>query len=132
MVANLQLQKLLLNPSFLRSSSPSSGWNVTAETGELAPHTLSSFSHSGNSQSDDISMGCFHGDGQRVLTPLISSVLIGSSLQEQTHLTMRTRKKTFSWVSSYSWWGGPLVGITQCDQQRTQRAALPDLSGLDG
>lgn len=43
-------------------------------------------------------MGCFHGDGQRVLTPLVSSVLIGSSLQEQTHLTTRTRKKTFSWM----------------------------------
>lgn len=50
-----------------------------------------------DSQCDDVSVGCFHGDGQRVLPSLVDSILIGSSLQQQTHLTVTANEKQ-QWV----------------------------------
>lgn len=65
-----------------------------------ANHTHRTRFLSQNSQRDDVSVGCFHGDGQRVLTRLVSSVLIGSSLQQQTHLTAATNEKQREYVIS--------------------------------
>lgn len=46
-----------------------------------------------HSQRDDVSVSSFHGNGQRVLSPLVHSVLIGSSLQQQTHLSTTASEK---------------------------------------
>lgn len=95
-----------------------------------------------NSQCDDVGVGCFHGDGQRVLTRLVSGVLIGSSPQEQTHLTARTNEKQPSVLVSSRWRESFISDVrnamarqwctTRCAQRWRQRAAPPDPSGPGG
>ena len=49
-----------------------------------------------DSQGNDVSVCRFHGDGQWVLAPLVCCILIGSSLQEQTHLSGPTNRSSLN------------------------------------
>lgn len=44
-----------------------------------------------DSQCDDVRVGCLNSDTKRVLPVLVDLHLRGSSLQEQTHLSVDTR-----------------------------------------
>ncbi len=94
------------------------------------------FTFSDDSQCDDVSVGCFHGDGQWVLSSLVYSVLIGSSLQQQTHLSTtanENQRRLFMLNLNRCVCVCVCVCVvTRCVQRWRQRAAPPGLAGLGG
>lgn len=80
-----------------------------------------------DSQCDNVGVGCFHGDGQRVLSSLINSVLIGSSLQQQAHLPMAANQKHQSQVSEWVYALCVLVLCTLWGQNKNPKSLIADV-----